>query len=121
VIVKFMVDEHINTGLIKRLADAGYDVQRAAIERRGMTDGELLAACLDGERVLITEDWGFGSLIYAGGAKSHGVAIVALARFDGSPDERSATVAEIILGQARSLVGHLTIIEPHRTRQKSLN
>ena len=70
--MKFLADESCAGPVILALREAGPDVVAIAEIAKGATDEQVLELAVNEKRVLITEDRGFGELVYARGRSSAG-------------------------------------------------
>lgn len=71
--MKFLVDRCAGAKLVRWLREHGHDVADAAERQPDPGDEELLAEAANAERVLVTLDKDFGTLIFAQGAKHCGI------------------------------------------------
>jgi predicted nuclease of predicted toxin-antitoxin system len=61
--VRWLADECVGAGLVRRLRGAGHDVVYVPEFASGMTDAAVLRRACDGDRLLLTEDKDFGELV----------------------------------------------------------
>jgi len=83
--MRFLVDECTGPGVAAWLRDQNHDVFSVFDEARGMDDDGLITKALDENRILITNDKGFGDKIYRDGRLHKGVILLRL------EDERPAS------------------------------
>jgi len=62
--VRWLADECVDAGLVARLRNAGHDVLYIAEVSGGASDGEVLRRAQAEARLLLTEDKGFGDLVF---------------------------------------------------------
>lgn len=77
--MKFIVDECTGPTVAKWLINVGYDVLSISLDRRGISDKEILKIAVDEERILITNDKDFGELIFKEKLPHRGVVFLRLA------------------------------------------
>jgi len=78
--LKFLVDENLGGGLVNRLRELGHDVLWVVEVMPGSSDDDVLKLAVAQQRVLITEDKDFGSLIYGRRLNHAGVLLLRLRR-----------------------------------------
>ena len=117
-LLRFVANENISGTVIERLRAAGHDVLSVKETMRGQTDTAILARVQDEERVLITQDKGFGELAFRWGLPvSCGAILLRLGGDDSKRDNRRAIQA--ILSRA-DWVGHFSVVSDDRIRTRSL-
>jgi hypothetical protein len=62
--VRWLADECVDAALVSRLRGAGHDVVYVAELASGISDTEVLQLAQSNGRVLLTEDKGFGELVF---------------------------------------------------------
>lgn len=62
--MKFIVDECTGPTVAKWLVSEGYDILSISLERKGISDKEILKIALTEDRIVITNDKDFGELIF---------------------------------------------------------
>ena len=88
--MRFLVDECTGPGVAAWLRDQNHDVFSVFDEARGMDDDGLITKALDENRILITNDKGFGDKIYRDGRLHKGVILLRL------EDERPASKIRVL-------------------------
>ena len=114
----FFADECVARLIVDGLRNAGLDVVDAKDVCRGDDDERVLALAASANRVVITDDWGFGELTVRQRKPSCGVVILSLHAL--SSGRRENYAVEQLLKIVDACVGKLTIIEPGRVRQRPL-
>ena len=114
----FFAGECVAGLIVEGLAQRGFDIVDARDICRGDDDERVLALAAAAGRVVITEGWGFGEMTVRHGQPSAGVII--LSRYALSAGARERAAIERIAEIADKVEGHLTIIEPGRTRKRLL-
>jgi predicted nuclease of predicted toxin-antitoxin system len=113
--VRYYADECFDHRVARALRDAGADVRSAAEAARGANDPDVLTAARADDRILLTQDKGFGALIFQFRHVSSGVV---LARIEGLDGQHVAAVAASILALPNHGRGAFTTLdmEGHRVR-----
>jgi len=88
--MRFLVDECTGPAVASWLRDQNHDVFSVFDEARGMDDDGLITKALDENRILITNDKGFGDKIYRDGSLHKGVILLRL------EDERPASKIRVV-------------------------
>ena len=88
--MKFLVDECTGPGVASWLRDQNHDVFSVFDEARGMDDDGLITKAFDENRILITNDKGFGDKIYRDGRLHKGLILLRL------EDERPASKIRVL-------------------------
>jgi len=76
--MKFMVDECTGPGVASWLRNQDHDVFSVFDEARGMDDEGIITKALEDDRILITNDKGFGEKVYRDGRLHKGVILLRL-------------------------------------------
>jgi predicted nuclease of predicted toxin-antitoxin system len=71
--MRFLVDECTGPSVAAWLRDQNHEVFSVFDEARGMDDDVIIKKALDEDRILITNDKGFGDKIYREGRPHKGV------------------------------------------------
>ena len=87
--MKFLIDESISHTVAARLRDAGHDaVHVGDLEMLGADDETVMAAALDQQRVLVSADTDFGTLLAPSGAS--GPSVILFRREGRRPADQAA-------------------------------
>jgi predicted nuclease of predicted toxin-antitoxin system len=116
--VRFFVDECIGASLVTELRDRGHDVVWAQDDHATLPDNQILAFATQENRVLISEDRDFGTLVFGRRQPAIGIIIVHVSDFLIPATALAALVADVIAEQQGSLVGCFLTIEPGRVRAR---
>lgn len=116
----FLVDEGLGRSLVAGLRGGGHDVLWVREVAPGMDDVQVLAWSVTEMRVLITEDFDYGDLIFRDGLPSYGVVIVQSQRIAGTWNEKAAAIIDQLDERRSELVGNLTVIGNDRTKSRAL-
>jgi predicted nuclease of predicted toxin-antitoxin system len=88
--MKFLVDECTGPTVASWLRDQNHDVFSVFDEARGMDDDGIITKALDENRILITNDKGFGDKVYRDGRLHRGVILLRL------EDERPGSKIQVL-------------------------
>lgn len=118
--MRFLVDESLQQGVADLLANAGYDaIHLGALGMLGASDGEVLAAAAREERILVTADTDFGTLLALTGAV--GPSVILLRRPGRRAGERARAILHVVDIVGESLKrGAVIVVEPDRARVREL-
>ena len=118
--MRFLIDEALQDRVAQRLVDAGHDATHVrAIGLRGATDDDVLARAADEDRVLVTTDTDFGTILALSGAPTPSV--ILLRGVGDSVDERVAAVLRALPAVEPDLEqGAIAAVESDRIRLRSL-
>lgn len=114
--MRLLADENVPVPSIRVLRDAGYDVAAVVEVAQGASDRQVLELARAENRVLVTFDADFGSLIFRDGvAPPPGV--VFIRGVPSSPEEPAGILLEL-RSQNLTLDGCLTVVDDDRVRQR---
>jgi hypothetical protein len=85
-----------------------------------MSDEDVLAWSVRDRRVLLTEDFDYGELIFGQGRSAYGVVILRLSAFRGSWAEVATAVTQRLEKVQGRLTGNLTVLDPTRIKPRAL-
>ncbi len=88
--MKFLVDECTGPAVARWLEQRGHDVFSVYDEARGIDDNKIIEIAQAEERILITNDRGFGEKVFRERRPHHGVVFLRLA------NERSANKIRVL-------------------------
>lgn len=115
-----LIDECVVRYVGDALHDLGADVLLVWKVARGIDDVQVLQLSLDEQRILITEDYGFGELVFRIRKSAVGVVLIASGTIDKDLRQDSRDVARRIMDQASALTDMFTIVEAERIRRRPL-
>lgn len=93
--MKLLVDEALQNAVPHRPAEAGHDATHVRLlGLAGHTDDEVMALALHEDRVLVTTDTDFGTILALTGAA--GPNVLLLRGVDDSVDERVAAILDVL-------------------------
>jgi predicted nuclease of predicted toxin-antitoxin system len=116
--VRLLLDECCDPRLVAALRDAGHDVHYVLESDRGTDDDALLALSRDQDRILVTEDKGFGELAIRYRRSVPGLILL---RF--TPEHRHQKVSALLAllaAHREQLVGRFAVVEERGTRLRPL-
>ena len=111
----FLADENVPRPIVERLRRDGFAI---AETNPGAVDADILAHAEQRDLLLITQDHDFGELAILRGMRVPGIVLLELERLPLSAQVER--VANVIAADYANLSGHLTVIEPGRTRVRKL-
>jgi predicted nuclease of predicted toxin-antitoxin system len=118
--VDLLVDECVNRKLISALRKLGHDVQSIKESAPSLKDGAILAKGLIERRVVITDDYDFGDLIFRDGQPAYSVVIFAPEMLDQASEEFATETALRLTVLEKELPGHFVNMDRLRHRLRSL-
>jgi predicted nuclease of predicted toxin-antitoxin system len=118
--VRFLIDEALQDAVAYRLAEEGHDASHVrALGLAGCTDNEVMALALAEERVLVTTDTDFGTILALTGAA--GPSVLLLRGVGDSTPERVAALLTVLPRVADELSqGAVVVVEEDRYRIRHL-
>jgi predicted nuclease of predicted toxin-antitoxin system len=116
--VRWLADECVDAGLVARLRNAGHDALYIAEVSGGASDGEVLRRAQAEARLLLTEDKGFGDLVFRSDLPAPGVVLL---RLDSEKhllkwERLEAAIAAF----GERLLGRYLVVEESRFRSRPL-
>jgi predicted nuclease of predicted toxin-antitoxin system len=118
--VRYLVDECLGQLVVTNLRQRGHDVEWVRDVARGMPDELVLEWSVREERVLLTEDYDYGDLIFAKGRPAFAVVILQLSGFPGTWEDVAAGVVERLANSQHGFPGYLTILGQTRIKARVL-
>ncbi len=118
--MKLLVDEALQDAVAHRLTTAGHDTTHVRIlGLAGQTDDEVMALAISDNRVLVTTDTDFGTILALTGAAAPSVLL--LRGIGDSVDERVDALLDVLPRVEYELSeGAVVVIEPDRYRMRYL-
>jgi predicted nuclease of predicted toxin-antitoxin system len=118
--VRFLIDECMSRTLVRLMRLDGHDVLWPVETGPGVRDDDLLALSVAEDRILTSEDWDFGDLVFRHGRRAIGIVLVTL-----TDAADAAVVAQRVIRRLTALGepelrGRFTVLEAGRTRQRDL-
>jgi predicted nuclease of predicted toxin-antitoxin system len=118
--LRLLVDECLGRDLVERLRAAGHDVVWVKEVAANASDGQVITMGFAERRIVVTDDYDFGDLVFRDGAPAIGIVIIASDAFDGGTQRRNIEVTAKVARLEGDLEGYVTIVEPKRARQRRL-
>lgn len=118
--MRFLVDEALQNAVARRLGEAGHDAVHVRLRGlAGHTDDEVMVLAVEEDRVLITTDTDFGTILALSGAA--GPNVLLLRGIGDTTDERVAAILDVLPRVDHELIeGALIVIEEDRYRVRYL-
>ena len=112
--MRILAAECCDGGLVEAVVADGHDVLSVALTSPGAVDNHVLAPAVGSGRLLLTEERGFGELIFAGLSEHEGVLYV---RFPGNARQTMISRARAFVAErGESLLGAFTVLTPGGAR-----
>lgn len=118
--MRYLVDECLGHSVVRNLREAGHDVKWVGESSKGIPDEMVLAWSVGENRVLLTQDFDYGELIFGRGHTANGVVIVQIADFSGSWEETAVAISKRLADLQPGFAGHLTVIGRDRVKSRRL-
>jgi len=116
--LKLLVDECVDRAVTQGLIEAGHDLLRLPARLQATDDIKVAAYAIEVGRIVLTQDYDFGEIAVRHGLALPGVLLLACQSMP-MPERIRRIVAAASSPDAEYL-GHLTIVEPGRTRRRAL-
>jgi len=115
---RFLADECVYQETIDLLRNRGFDVVRVQnLSLRGAPDREVLLKAQELERVLLTNDLGFGDIRRYSPSGFKGIIILKLKDYGSMADVHA--VLQDLLAKERRFAGALFIVDRHKWRKRT--
>jgi len=112
--VNFLADESCDFAVIHALRTNGYDVVAVSEVTPRAEDAEVIRLAVHEGRILLTEDKGFGRLVYSHGQKTLGVIFLRFPTF--ARKQISRDVLNLVKQHGDRLAGAFITVQPGRIR-----
>ncbi len=113
--LKVLLDENIGLRVYYELRNRGYHVQSVLMERRGISDEEVIRIAIERDKIIVTMDKDFGYLAQA--YNPPGIVILRL-KDPRIPNRIRAILRALSLGD--QLYGHVIIVTETRIRKRPI-
>jgi predicted nuclease of predicted toxin-antitoxin system len=116
--LRWLADERIDLALVQRLRGFGHDVRYMAEGQPGATDLEVIRLAQSKNRLLLTEDKGFGELVFRSRVPAPGIVLL---RIDPEKHELKWRRLEAAISRyGDRLWGRHLVVEEARFRSRPL-
>lgn len=112
--MQFLVDECTGPAAARWHERAGHDVVSVYDKLRGAEDSTLMELALREERILITNDKGFGEKVFRDGRLHHGVLLLRLE--DERPQTKIAALERVLQEYGEELSGRFAVVTERAIR-----
>lgn len=112
--MRFLVDECTGPAAARWLERAGHDVRGVYDDSPGVDDSALLDQALREDRILVTNDKGFGEKIFRDGRLHAGVLLLRLD--DERPQNKIAALDRVLQTHGDLLAGHFVVVTERSIR-----
>lgn len=118
--MRLLVDECVARPLFEALLRHFDDALYVADVRPAAPDTDVLEWAVNEKRVLVTEDYDFGELVFHRQLRAEAVVIIAPGALGVDLVGDAGSVAKRLVAVSAELPGRLTIVERRRLRQRPL-
>jgi predicted nuclease of predicted toxin-antitoxin system len=112
--LRLLLDHNVGRGVALALRQAGLDVLFAGDVDPHMSDATILRWAVQEQRLIVTQDLDFGTLVYHSGHPHAGVLLLRMA--SSGRDERASAILWLIQHYGSQLPGKFTVFEGGRLR-----
>lgn len=116
--MKLLVDECVDRAVAQALIEAGHDLLRLPAHLHATDDINVAAHAIEIGHIVLTQDYDFSEIAVRHGMAVPGVLLLACQSLP--MEERVRRVVAGASAAEEAYLGHLTIIEPRRTRRRRL-
>lgn len=112
--LRFLADESCDFAVVRALRAEGFDVLAVSEYMQRSVDAELIEQAHRENRVLLTEDKGFGWLVFASHSVSAGVILI---RFPGNARSTLArSILQLVREYGADLPNAFVVVQPGQVR-----
>ena len=116
--LKFIIDESVDFPVVLFLRNKGYDVTSIVEDYPTLEDIKILKIAFEENRILLTNDKDFGSLIFKYKLMSTGIILFRLA--DQSSDTKERYLEILINDYEDKLLGNFIVVTKNKIRIRKL-
>jgi len=117
--MRFLSDEHIPFASVALLRGAGHDVAAVAEGAVGNSDRENIALAIREQRVILTYDRDYGTLVFEQGVPAP-PGVVSFRLYSATPEEPAERVLRLLAEPSFSIIGAFVTITRGGERRRSL-
>ena len=116
--MKFLADECCDAEMVVSLREDGHDILYITESKPGILDEEVLKKAFEENRILLTEDKGFGELVFHLRKPTRGIVLL---RFDVQQSNlKLLRLRQLIQTQSRKLKNSFVIVDVEKFRFRRL-
>ncbi len=115
---RWLADENFPLTSYQILLDNGFDIIHIALIAFGIDDVDVITLSQTGQRIILTFDSDFGTLIFKSGYRPLGVIFFRLPECD--VDEPTQIVLKLLKTDI-NIIGYLTVIDRENIRQRQIS
>ena len=112
--MRFVADECLDRAIVEALRAGGHEVLYVAESSHGLSDVEVLALANRERALLVTDDKGFGELVFRQGLSHSGVMLLRLAGL--APHAKAMIVCTVVTDHEAELGHSFTLVTPRTVR-----
>ena len=116
--MNFLVDENLGRSIVRVLEQLGHDVMWATSELPGAPDVDVMARAHQEQRVIVSDDTDFGTLVFRDRLAAAGVILLRMPGL--RKHEIAARLAAAVQAHARELLGSFIVLDPENIRIRAL-
>lgn len=113
--MRLLADENCDPITVAALRNAGHNVTTIRELAPGTSDEAVIELALNETRIVLTEDKGFGDLVYNRSHRSAGVILIRGFRAS-SPETKSIAVVDAVREHGNAISGKFVVVEPKGVR-----
>lgn len=115
--MKFLADENFPITAFRILREAGYDIKHVAYEMPSIADSDVTAFAISENRIILTFDGDYGTLIFKLGYRPPGVVYF---RLQNITAEEPAHIVMNLLNNTYRFEQMHTVVESDKIRQRRI-
>lgn len=112
--MRFLIDECTGPEVAKWLRIDGHDVFSIYEEARGIDDDEVIKIAFENNRILITDDKGFGEKVFRYSQQHNGVILLRLE--DESPHNKKLSLQRLLDNYSDRIAGNFIVVTETKIR-----
>jgi predicted nuclease of predicted toxin-antitoxin system len=115
--MKFLADENFPITAFRLLREFGHDIKHVAFEMPSVADTDVMDLAIAEDRIILTFDGDYGTLIFKFGYRPPGVVYFRLTKI--SPDEPAYILMNLVKENLQ--IEHMhTVVESDKIRQRRI-